>query len=39
VPFDLRVLSPSTYHLVCRPEGLEYPRITALRDWLVDALA
>jgi LysR family glycine cleavage system transcriptional activator len=39
VPFDLRVPSPSTYHLVCRPEGLEDPRITALRDWLVDALA
>jgi LysR family glycine cleavage system transcriptional activator len=39
VPFDLRVRSPSTYHLVCRPEGLEDPRITALRDWLVDALA
>lgn len=38
-PFDLRVRSPSTYHLVCRPEGLEDPRITALRDWLVDALA
>jgi len=38
VPFALRVRSPSTYHLVCRPEGLEDPRITALRDWLVDAL-
>jgi LysR family glycine cleavage system transcriptional activator len=38
-PFDLRVRSASTYHLVCRPEGLEDPRITALRDWLVDALA
>jgi LysR family glycine cleavage system transcriptional activator len=38
VPFDLRVRSLSTYHLVCRPEGLEDPRITALRDWLVDAL-
>jgi len=39
VPFDLRVRSASTYHLVCRPESLEDPRITALRDWLVDALA
>ncbi len=39
VPFELRVRSPSTYHLVCRPEGLEDPRIAALRDWLVDALA
>jgi LysR family glycine cleavage system transcriptional activator len=39
VPFDLRVRSPLTYHLVCRPESLEDPRIIALRDWLVDALA
>jgi len=39
VPFDLGVRSPSTYHLVCRPEGLHDPRIVALRDWLVDALA
>jgi len=39
VPFDLRAPSPSTYHLVCRPEGLDDPRITAFRDWLVDALA
>jgi LysR family glycine cleavage system transcriptional activator len=39
MPFDLRVRSESTYHLVCRPEGLEDPRITALRDWLVDTLA
>jgi LysR family transcriptional regulator, glycine cleavage system transcriptional activator len=39
VPFDLSVRSPSTYHLVCRPDGLEDPRIVALRDWLVDALA
>ena len=39
VPFEVRVRSPSTYHLVCRPEGLEDPRIVALRDWLVDALA
>ena len=37
--FPSRVPSPSTYHLVCRPEGLEDPRIVALRDWLVDALA
>ena len=34
-----RLRSPSTYHLVCRPDGLEDPRIVALRDWLVDALA
>jgi LysR family glycine cleavage system transcriptional activator len=39
VPFDVRARSRSTYHLVCRPEGLEDPRIVALRDWLVDALA
>jgi len=38
-PFPLRVRSASTYHLVCRLEGLEDARITALRDWLVDALA
>jgi LysR family glycine cleavage system transcriptional activator len=37
-PFDLRVPSASTYHLVCRPEGLDDPRIVALRDWRVDAL-
>jgi len=39
VPFDLPVRSASTYHLVCRPESLDDPRIVALRDWLVDALA
>ncbi|HXJ33811.1 MAG TPA: transcriptional regulator GcvA [Candidatus Eisenbacteria bacterium] len=39
VPFDLRASSPTTYHLVCRPEGLDDPRITAFRDWLVEALA
>lgn len=39
VPFDRPVRSTSTYHLVCRPEGLEDPRIVAFRDWLVDALA
>jgi LysR family transcriptional regulator, glycine cleavage system transcriptional activator len=38
-PFDVRARSQSTYHLVCRPEGLEDPRIIALRDWLVEALA
>ena len=38
-PFDLAVASPSTYHLVCRSEGLNDPRIVALRDWLVEALA
>lgn len=39
MPFDLHAPSPTTYHLVCRPEGLDDPRITAFRDWLVDALA
>ena len=38
-PFRVRARSASTYHLVCRPEGLDDPRIVALRDWLVDALA
>lgn len=38
-PFDLAVASPSTYHFVCRADGLNDPRIVALRDWLVDALA
>ena len=37
-PFDVRARSASTYHLVCRPEGLEDARIVALRDWLVEAL-
>ena len=39
VPFEVRAPSLSTYHLVCRPEGLEDARIVALRDWLVDALS
>jgi LysR family transcriptional regulator, glycine cleavage system transcriptional activator len=39
VPFDVPLVSESTYHLVCRPEGLDDPRIVALRDWLVDTLA
>jgi LysR family transcriptional regulator, glycine cleavage system transcriptional activator len=39
VPFELGVRSASTYHLVCRPDGLDDPRIVALRDWLVEALA
>jgi DNA-binding transcriptional LysR family regulator len=38
-PFGVRVRSASTYHLVCRPDGLEDARIVALRDWLVEALA
>lgn len=38
-PFKLRARSASTYHLVCRPESLEDPRIVALRDWLVEALS
>ena len=37
-PFRVRARSASTYHLVCRPEGLEDPRIVAFRDWLVEAL-
>ncbi len=39
VPFDVGVRSESTYHLVCRPEGLDDARIVALRDWLVEELA
>ena len=39
VPFEIPLLSDSTYHLVCRPESLGDPRIVALRDWMVDALA
>jgi len=39
VPFDIPLASKSTYHLVCRPEGLADARIVALRDWLVDSLA
>jgi LysR family transcriptional regulator, glycine cleavage system transcriptional activator len=39
VPFDIPLVSKATYHLVCRPEGLDDPRIVALRDWLVDSLA
>jgi len=38
-PFSLRVRSAETYHLVCRPEGLDDPRIAALRDFLVERLA
>jgi LysR family glycine cleavage system transcriptional activator len=38
IPFDLPVRSHSTYHLVCRVEGLVDPRIAAFRDWLVAAL-
>jgi len=38
-PFTFRARSASTYHLVCRPEGLKDPRIMALRDWLVESLA
>ncbi len=39
VPFERPVRSAETYHLVCRPEGLEDPRIVAFRDWLVASLA
>ncbi|MFT3927037.1 MAG: LysR substrate-binding domain-containing protein [Myxococcales bacterium] len=38
-PFALTVPTPLTYHFVCRPAGLSDPRITALRDWLVDSCA
>jgi LysR family glycine cleavage system transcriptional activator len=38
-PFRVRARSEATYHLVCRPHGLDDPRIVALRDWLVEALA
>ncbi len=34
-PFDAKVRSEQTYHLVCRPESLDDPRIVAFRDWLV----
>jgi LysR family glycine cleavage system transcriptional activator len=34
-----RARSAETYHLVCRPEGLDDPRIMALRDFLVEGLA
>jgi len=37
-PFRVRARSASTYHLVCRPEGLDDPRIVAFRDWLVETL-
>jgi DNA-binding transcriptional LysR family regulator len=33
------VRSAETYHFVCRPESLVDPRVTALRDWLVERLA
>jgi LysR family glycine cleavage system transcriptional activator len=39
IPFEIPLLSASTYHLVCRAEDLGDPRIVALRDWLVDSLA
>jgi LysR family glycine cleavage system transcriptional activator len=38
-PFGPNVRSADTYHFVCRPEDLSDPRIMALRDWLVTALA
>lgn len=38
-PFDIRLRSAETYHLVCREEGLADSRITAFRDWLVARLA
>ena len=38
-PLPQRARSGETYHLVCRPESLDDPRITALRDFLVEGLA
>jgi LysR family glycine cleavage system transcriptional activator len=37
--FRVAVRSAATYHFVCRPESLGDPRVTALRDWLVERLA
>jgi LysR family glycine cleavage system transcriptional activator len=37
-PLPQRLRSDQTYHFVCRPEDLENPRVTALRDWLVERL-
>lgn len=37
-PLDLACPSRATYCLVCKTEALDDPRITALRDWLVEAL-
>jgi LysR family glycine cleavage system transcriptional activator len=39
VPFVVGCRSSETYHLVCRPESLDDPRVVALRDWLVYSLA
>jgi LysR family glycine cleavage system transcriptional activator len=38
-PFRETARSEATYHFVCRPESLQIPRVTALRDWLVERLA
>jgi DNA-binding transcriptional LysR family regulator len=38
-PFAHSMMSPETYHFVCRPDGLLDRRIAALRAWLVGALA
>lgn len=37
--FRVTSRSEPTYHFVCRPESLDDPRITALRDWLLARLA
>jgi LysR family glycine cleavage system transcriptional activator len=37
--FEHALNPSSTYHFVCRTESLSDPRITGLRDWLVDSLA
>jgi len=39
VPLPQRARSELTYHFVCRPPDLDNPRITALRDWLVERLS
>ena len=38
-PFEARLSSARTYHLVCPPDRLDDPRIGQLRDWLVTELA
>jgi LysR family glycine cleavage system transcriptional activator len=38
-PFRVAARSAATYHFVCRPESLDDPRVTALRDWLVERLS
>lgn len=35
-PFGLVLDCSLAYHVVCRPQDAEDPKITAFRDWLVD---